>query len=684
MDNDYSTASGAELFVYETNQLLDKLELLILDGEKSGGLAAAMDEVFRIMHTIKGSAAMMAFQDISSLAHAVEDVFDYLRSDSPEGVNYQELTDLVLQVVDYIKNEIAEVENGEVPKSSSADLTAAVKVFLSCLKAEATVAGPVADETADDTGWREAFLAECAGSDSQKTFEATIFFDADCGMENIRAFTLLTELEEYALHVASNPPDIMENDATAEIIRHDGFQVLLETAAPIETLENFFAQTMFMREYTLKEVRARQAKPALPRTIDLDGPALPEAPVEHTVPAAAGENSGEHAHAANQKQSFISVNVAKMDLLMDLVGELVIAEAMVTQNPELAGLPLERFRKSARHLRKITGELREVVMSVRMVPLSATFYKMQRVVRDMSRKLSKQVELEIAGEQTEVDKNIIENIADPLMHLVRNAVDHGIESTEKRLERGKTAVGKIRLEAKSAGGDVWIIVQDDGGGLDREKILAKARERGLVSGDEASLSDKQIYSFILQPGFSTKENVTEFSGRGVGMDVVAKNIAEIGGIINVDSVPGTGTTMSIRIPLTLAIIDGMTVKVGNSIYTVPISIIRESFRIKDQNLITDPDNNEMIMIRGQCYPILRLYERFGITPEVTEFNKGIMIMVEVEEKSICLFADSLIGQQQVVVKGLPGYIKKMKGIAGCTLLGDGSVSLILDAAGLIQ
>ena len=309
---------------------------------------------------------------------------------------------------------------------------------------------------------------------------------------------------------------------------------------------------------------------------------------------------------------------------------------------------------------------------------------MTRIVRDMARKLNKQVELEITGEQTEVDKNIIENISDPLMHLIRNAVDHGIEPLQDRLASGKLPVGKIRLEAKNAGGDVWIIVQDDGGGLNREKILAKAVERGLIDGIDNVLTDKQVYAFILHPGFSTKETVTEFSGRGVGMDVVAQNIMAIGGTINVDSVAGKGTAMSIRIPLTLAIIDGMLVKVGQSIYTVPIIAIRESFRLKEQNLITDTDGNEMVMIRGQCYPVLRLYERFRIREGKTNLYEGIMLMLEADGRSICLFVDSLLGQQPVVVKALPGYIKKKQGIAGCTLLGDGSVSLILDVAGLLK
>jgi len=382
----------------------------------------------------------------------------------------------------------------------------------------------------------------------------------------------------------------------------------------------------------------------------------------------------------------ISVNVHKLDRLMDLVGEMVIAEAMVIQNPDLKGLELNSFQKAARQLSKITSEIQDMVMSIRMVPLSTTFHKMHRIVRDMSKKLGKEVDLEIIGEETEVDKNIIEHISDPLMHLVRNAIDHGIETCEERIANGKTRNGIITLEAKNSGSDVLIIVKDDGKGLDREKIISKASKNGLLHKAAQSMTDKEIFNLILLPGFSTKDDVSEYSGRGVGMDVVVKNIEAIGGSVSIDSIPGKGSTITLKIPLTLAIIDGMTTKVGNSRFTIPTISIRESFRPKENDIITDPDRNEMIMVRGQCYPILRLHEIYRLKTEVIDFAKGILIMVEQDERSVCLFVDELLGQQQVVVKSLPNYIrnyKKITGLAGCTLLGDGSISLILDIAGIV-
>ncbi|KNY27293.1 putative CheA signal transduction histidine kinase [Pseudobacteroides cellulosolvens ATCC 35603 = DSM 2933] len=369
---------------------------------------------------------------------------------------------------------------------------------------------------------------------------------------------------------------------------------------------------------------------------------------------------------------------------MDLVGELVISEAMVTSNPDLKGLSLENFNKAASQLKKITSELQDIVMSIRMVPLSATFQKMNRIVRDMCKKLDKDVDLEILGEETEVDKNIIENISDPLMHLIRNSIDHGIETREERIKNGKSLKGKITLEAKNEGGEVIIIVKDDGRGLNKEKILQKAIDNGLIQDTNKDISDREVFSMIFLPGFSTKENVTEFSGRGVGMDVVSNNIEKIGGAVNVDSTVGEGTTMTIRIPLTLAIIDGMNIRVSNSTYTIPITSIKESFRVKEDELITDPDGNEMIMVRGDCYPILRMHKLFNIKDSISNISEGITIMVESEMDTVCLFADELLGEQQVVVKALPQYIKKVKGIAGCTLLGEGTISLILDIAALVK
>ena len=373
---------------------------------------------------------------------------------------------------------------------------------------------------------------------------------------------------------------------------------------------------------------------------------------------------------------------------MELIGELVISESVVLQNPDLKvpGLNLNSFNKAAAQLSKISTDLQNVIMSMRMVPLTNTFQKMNRIVFDVSRKLGKDIEFEMVGENTEVDKNIIEHISDPLMHLVRNAVDHGIETNAERAQSGKPDKGKVILSARTEAGKVWISVEDNGKGLDREKILAKARKQGILdeSKPDSSYTDKEVYQFITLPGFSTNEQVTEYSGRGVGMDVVVQNIQQIGGTLDIESTPGFGSIMSLKIPLTLAIIDGIVMETGNSSFVLETGMIKEFVRVKEDMMIHEPDGDEYIMIRGECFPVIRLGKWYGMTDYREAVEDGVMLILEMDEKKICLFVDKLVGEQEIVVKPIPSYIKKVKGLSGCTQLGDGSIALILDAAGLIE
>ncbi|MCH7674109.1 chemotaxis protein CheA [candidate division KSB1 bacterium] len=390
------------------------------------------------------------------------------------------------------------------------------------------------------------------------------------------------------------------------------------------------------------------------------------------------------ARKAAQRQS-IRVDIEKLEMLLDLVGELVIAEAMVAQNPdlkELLNVSLDRFEKSASHLNKITRDLQDIATSIRMIPLSATFRRMIRLVRDLAHKTGKKVDLEIIGEEIEVDKTVIEKITDPLVHMIRNSIDHGIATPESRKKLGKPETGHLLLEAKYVGGEVWISIKDDGQGLNREKILERAIEKGLVEGDGLDIPDAQIWQLIFQPGFSTAEKVTAVSGRGVGMDVVRRNIEDIRGKVDIVCVPGEGTEVILRIPLTLAIIDGMLIRVGRSLYIIPIIAIRETIKAKYKDITTMMDGQEIINIRGNLYPIVRLHEFYGIEPSSTELTEGILMIVENAGRRFCLFVDELIGQQQIVIKGLSEYIGQVKAISGCTILGDGKVCLIIDIATL--
>lgn len=627
-----------EMYIFETMHLLEQLEDSILKSEKNNNFNDEMDEIFRIMHTLKGNSAMMMFDNIAALSHSLEDMFDYLRKNKSRNVNFSEITDLILSSMDFIKEEIAKIENDQEADGNADKLINKIRSSLE---------GGCEDKVKEEN--------------KETAYAAVIFFQDGCLMENIRAFTLLRSLEEYSKVLEYVPKDIAENNESSEIIKRDGFKVRFISDIGYEGIKAIFDKTAFIDQVNLEQIIEQKEE---------------------------SKNDNEQKKEVIKKSitphaNVLSVKVENLDMLMDLVGELVVSESMVSKNPDLEGLKLDNFNKAARQLRKIINDLQDTVMCTRMVSISGTFRKMNRIVRDMNKNLGKEVELYLVGEDTEVDKNIIEQISDPLMHLIRNSMDHGIESPSERKAINKPAKGKITLEAKNDGGDVWIYVKDDGKGLDRDKIYNKAIKAGITSKPIGELTDKDIFSFILMPGFSTKEEVSEYSGRGVGMDVVAKNIESIRGTMYIDSKKNMGTTISVKIPLTLAIIDGMIIKVGTSSYTIPTISIKESFKAKEKDLITDPDGNEMIMVRGECHKIIRIHKAYKAETAVTNLPDGIMIMVEDGRKgSYCLFADALIGQQQVVIKALPDYIKKVKGLAGCTLLGDGNISLIIDISAI--
>lgn len=692
MTDQFTNEPMLEMFIYETTQLTEQLEQLILDCEKAKSFnSEAINEIFRIMHTIKGSSAMMMFQSISTLAHTLEDIFYLLRENNPKNVDFTALSDFVLESVDFIKSEVEKIKLGNNSDGDSSALINSLKDFMSVIQENNNIKGKgkKKSQVKPQEEKQQYYISQekLPPVLHPNTYKAVVYFEEGCEMENIRAYTIIHKLKDVTDEYCYQPEDIIDNDDSAEVIKQEGFTIYLKSDYSYEKMLEFFEDTIFLQKLILTQLEDdseflqhsdKKQAPSLTNPVKI--------PAVNNTGSQVIEQDDSASHVKSSMQNVISVNLSKLDRLMDLVGEMVIAEAMVIQNPDLKGLELTDFNKAASHLNKITDELQDIVMSIRMVPIAATFHKMQRILRDMCKKLNKDADLQIIGDETEVDRNIIDHISDPLMHLVRNCLDHGIELPEERKQKGKPEKGTITLEARNAGSDVLIIVKDDGRGLSREKILKKARENGLIS-DKDELSDKEIFQLILLPGFSTTDKVSEFSGRGVGMDVVSKNIRMIGGSIQVDSIPDNGTAVTMKIPLTLAIIDGMNIKVGDCCYTLPTTAIKESFRPKENDIITDPDGNEMVMVRGNCYPILRLHKHFHVNTSVTDFMNGIFIMAEHDGRTICIFADDLLGQQQVVVKALPTYIIKYmftKEISGCTLLGDGNISLILDVSGLIQ
>jgi len=412
--------------------------------------------------------------------------------------------------------------------------------------------------------------------------------------------------------------------------------------------------------------------------------AAPAANATAPTPAGAPAAAAKPADAKGGEHSSIRVSIEKIDELINTVGELVITQAMLSElGRKLDGSVAEQFRTGLNQLERNMRELQESVMRVRMLPISFTFSRFPRMVRDLAQRLGKQIELKMTGEQTELDKTVLEKIGDPLVHLVRNSVDHGIEMPDVRVKNGKSATGIVHLDACHRGGHIAVEIRDDGGGLDKNRILAKARSRGLVGANDV-LTDEQVYELIFLPGFSTAEKTTDVSGRGVGMDVVRRNVKELGGKIEISSDFGKGSRFIITLPLTLAIVDGQSVSVGSETYIVPLTSIIESLQLQPQSVSRLSGRGEVFSFRGDYLPIVRLHELFGIEARATALHEGLIVVAEGDGRRIGLFVDELLGQQQVVIKSMEANYGPVDGVAGATILGDGSVALILDLSGLIR
>ena len=679
-----------DVYIFETTSLLEQLDEILLRTEKANEFTEDdINEIFRIMHTVKGSSAMMGFENLQKLAHKGEDMFFIIRENPEKVTDVSFVYDLVFQMSDIFKAEIDAIQNNDdYEPTDFSQMIAQLENGAKILKGELTSAP---EETSAAPA--EAKIDKTNAPEGSMTVR--VFFEDGCKMENIRAFMLLNNIKEEAEIIRFSPEDIESNQDSANVIIDNGFVVTFK-AQDNSSILQLIEGALNVQSYEVidddEKPAATEAKAEEPAKQE-EAPAAPvqSAPVQ-TSASKAEEKPKAEAKAStgsSGKQSLISVNLLKLDQLHDIVGEIITTESMVISNPELNGLRLESFSKAARELRKLTDELQDTVMSIRMVPLTGTFQKMNRIVRDMKVKLGKDAELVIEGDTTEVDKSIVDNLNDPLMHLVRNCMDHGIEdSVDERIAAGKPATATVKLSAMNASGEVIITVSDDGKGIDTSKIIAKAERNGLLTKPVSEYTEREIQNMILLPGFSTNEVVTEYSGRGVGMDVVKKNLEKVGGTLAVESKKGEGTTFIIKIPLTLAIIDGMDIEVGGAIFTVPISNIKESFMVKADQIINDTQRGEMIMIRGVCYPILRLHEKFSLKTDITNLEDGILLLIEADNRSVCLFSDRLIGEQQVVVKPFPKYLSqydiKGEGLSGCTIMGDGSISLIIDVNNLIN
>lgn len=624
-----------EEFIVESQEQLAGVEamLMALEVRRVAGEPlerAEVDTIFRAFHSVKGTAGFLDLDQIVNVTHEAETLLDKVRNDQLE-LNGEHVTALCA-ALDFASAALQEIESTGSDAALAAEAKQAVAFIAASQRPQAAEPEPEVDAASEPSSvfpLDDDVPAEASGP-AEPVVDPTLDEDA------------------------SEAPADLEHDRADDSVLAEDHQVHDEPASVVSEPASVVSEP---RSVAKEEPAPSGGSSAATR-------AAPKAPPSRSEsrPATGGS---------------IRVDVEKLDTLMNLVGELILAETMVTHSEDLQGLELRHFTKAARDLNRITRALQDIAMSVRMVPIGATFQRMYRLVRDLSMKQGKRIDLVLLGEQTEIDKNLVERIGDPLVHMMRNAIDHGIEHPDVREAAGKSPSGTIHLEALHQSGEVWVVIRDDGKGLDREKIAAKAIERGLIDSD-SGMSDSEVFELIFAPGFSTADAVSDVSGRGVGMDVVRRNIEEVSGHVEVKSVMGEGTTVTLKIPLTLAIIDGMLVESNSQIYILPLLAIKESLQ-GDPSLVSHlPDGGEVVNIRGQIIPLLRMRSVFDPRAERLAVKDGILVVCHHGGRAMCLLVDGLLGQRQTVIKGLPEYLGSHAGFSGCSILSNGDISLIID------
>jgi two-component system chemotaxis sensor kinase CheA len=730
-----------QVFFEEAQEHLEGMEALLLDLDIEDPDEEQLNAIFRAAHSIKGSAGTFGFTDLAEVTHVLENLLDRIRKG--ELALRADMIDAFLDAGDLLKdllaahrgNGTADPTQVQVTCQRLAALTGdAPAAAVAAATQSASAAAPATEGTEvsfvldegmpDPTNAINALVAELGehgpvavserpaepngrwtlklGADADpEVLRGMLEFIARSDSIRIGATAAAPAAEEcYGLFDSNTDADTPADDASWGLFSDEapvapvpaspapddaawglfddapGTTTSSAGAAPADESFGFFVDIPApVAEIAVAPAPTPEPEPAM-------APALAAAPaaVERRDAARADRRSAPRAAGG---ETSIRVDIDKVDKLINLVGELVITQAMLAQSASvLDPVEFERLHNGLAQLERNTRDMQESVMSIRMMPISVVFSRFPRVVRDLAQKLNKQIELKTIGEGTELDKGLIERIADPLTHLVRNSLDHGIEMPDDRVAKGKSPVGNITLKAYHQGGNIVIEVADDGAGLDRKRILAKARERGFNVSDQ--MNDGEVWQLIFEPGFSTAEQVTEVSGRGVGMDVVKRNIGAMGGRVEIESMSGIGTRMTVRLPLTLAILDGMSVSAGKETYIIPLGYVVESLQV-ERNMIRGISGIErLIQVRGEFLPVAPLHEIFGIAGAETRLDRGIMVVVEADGAKAALFIDALVGQHQVVIKSLETNYRKVAGVSGATIMGDGHVALILDIAALVQ
>jgi len=709
-----------EFYLLDSQEQIDKLGAGLLQLEREGENISLINDLFRSAHSLKGASGTMGFTPIVELTHAAEDLLDKLRQGKLNVTN--DIIDVLLAVTDQVKLMLAQVEQRVEISADYGNLISQMKslaetgVLTERVSAEGVSAPePPADQPQGEkerevekhqfdfplTSSEIETLQEALFSD-KSVYQIEVLLSPDALMKAVRAVMVIQRLEPLGKIVKLHPTieELEAND-------YQKFNLLFITTEPLEEIRVDILEVSeildaritpyFLEETAFAETAAATAQAAAPvsapELISSPAPALePQAetvPTNATVsasttapaPAAGQETAGNQVHT-------IRVDTARMDNLINLVGEMVITRTRLVKIAEdlkasnQSNPLVHNLIDTNVYLGRLMNDLQESVMRLRMVPIGTVFSRFPRLVRDFCRKTGKKIELVIKGEETELDKTVIEMIGDPLTHIIRNSVDHGIETPEKRLEAGKAEIGTITLDAYQEGNHITIIVSDDGSGLDLEKIYNKALERGLIS-DREELSDRDIANFIFLPGFSTADQITDISGRGVGMDVVKKALNSLGGLVDIKTVKGKGTSFIIHLPLTLAIIQALLVEVAQEIYAVPLSSVVETLLIKSREIKT-VGGLSMVQLRGNTLPLISLRAKFALPDSAEKPEEVFVVVVGLGDKTLGLIVDELHGQQEIVIKSLGDYLNGLPGIAGATILGDGKVTLILDIGSLIQ
>ena len=680
-----------EAFFEESFEALESMEAALLKFDVAAPDPEIINTVFRVAHSIKGGAGMFNFTDIASFTHTLETLLDEVRGGRTRLTT--PVMDLLLKAVDVLREQLRATQRKETfDPQRVADLQFDLEVAVAKSPA-AGEAPPAAAPAAPPAAAAASAAAAPHWNITVRPLETML----SRGNEPLALFAALAEHGKLTVKADSSAlPALASIDPHRCYLK---WQLRLTSDVSRERVAEAFewVEGDCDFEITREEGSAVAASPTPATTSVAPTPAVATAaaaaPQPVATPAAAPAAEAQAARAAPRAEgaaaatgdaASIRVSTQKIDELINTVGEVVITQSMLAQLGALAeGPSAERLRSGLAQLERNVRELHESVMRVRMLPIGFAFSRFPRLVRDVAQRLGKQIDLKLTGEQTELDKTVLERIGDPLVHLVRNSIDHGIEMPDARVAAGKSAAGTVHLEAFHRGSAIIIEVSDDGQGLDSDRILAKARAKGLVGPSETP-SQEAIFELIFLPGFSTAEQTTDLSGRGVGMDVVRRNIKSLGGKIDIRSQRGKGSRFTISLPLTLAIVDGQSVCVGEETYIVPLVSIVESLQIKSGGVNRLSNAGEVISFRGDYLPLLRLHELFGLQPRSHAVHEGLVVVVEGDGQRAGLFVDDLRGQQQVVIKSLEANYGQVQGVSGATILGDGSVALILDVPGLLR